>query len=79
MMNESDPNIEISLPKDEALILFDWLSRFNEGSSNYADDVEKQILADLEAFFEKIFAETFADNYHEIIDFAKARIRSRSL
>ena len=78
MMNDDHSSIEIRLPKDEALVLFDWLSRYNQGNSNSTDDVEKQILADLEAIFEKLLVEPFAENYYDLIDLAKAGIRRRN-
>lgn len=77
-MNDDNPKIEIRLPKDEALVLFNWLSKFNQGNSNSTDDVEKHILADLEAIFEKLLVEPFAENYHDLIDLAKAGIRRRN-
>ena len=77
-MDDDHSNIELRLPKDEALVLFDWLSRFNQGNSNSTDEVEKQILANLEALFEKLLVEPFAENYHDLIDLAKASIRRRN-
>lgn len=76
-MSTTDQNIDISLPKDDALILFDWLARFNEGSIHTTDEVEKQILFNLEATFEKLLVEPFAANYNEIIALTKARIRDK--
>ena len=77
-MDDDHSNIELRLPKDEALVLFDWLSRFNQGNSNSTDEVEKLILANLEAIFEKLLVEPFAENYYDLIDLAKASIRRRN-
>jgi hypothetical protein len=66
-MDDDHSNIELRLPKDEALVLFDWLSRFNQGNSNSTDEVEKQILANLEAIFEKLLVEYFTKKNRKVI------------
>ena len=74
-MSTSEEVIEIRLSKSEALILFDWLARFNEGRIPETDAVEKQVLCNLEATFESLLVEPFANNYLELLALAKARNR----
>lgn len=76
-MSNKDPSIEIFLSNDEALVFFEWLARFNEGRNMFTDEVEKQILADVEAALEKQLAEPFSNRYHELVALAKARIRNQ--
>lgn len=77
-MSSTDEKIEIHLSKEDALVLFDWLVRFNDCGNATLDDVERQLLCNLEATFEKLLVEPFAENYNEILALAKERIRGKS-
>lgn len=74
-MNEYESKVSISIDKDIALVLFDWLARFNEGSCDTVDKVEGKTLYMLEATLEEILVEPFMENYKEIIANTKERIR----
>ena len=76
-MSNEDANIAICLSNDEALVYFEWLARFNEGESLLTDEIERQLLANVEAALEKQLAEPFSNRYHELVALAKARIRNR--
>lgn len=67
--------IMIEISKDDALILFDWLARFTEGSCDQTDEIERQSLCNLEAAFEEILVEPFDEKYNEIIAQTKERVR----
>jgi hypothetical protein len=45
--------VKLELTNDEALVLYDWLARFNQrDSADFADQAEERVL-DLEAMLEK--------------------------
>jgi hypothetical protein len=58
-MTSSDP-IHITLSHAEALVLFDWLARFNgDRDAAFEDQAEERVLFDLEALLEKAIAEGY--------------------
>ena len=70
--------IAIFLNEDEALVLLEWLTKFNEKDdpSLFEDkEAEERILFDLEASLEKIILETFKGNYLEILSKARQNIK----
>lgn len=75
--NEQKNMICLNLNNDEALILFDWLSRFNEGehTSLFQDQAEERVLFDLEAILEKSMNEILAKDYKKQLMKARDRIR----
>ena len=75
-MNE-EPNIKISITKDEALVLFEFLVRFNKTvrSEIFDDQAEQKTLWILEAQLEKQLLEPFKSDYIQIITEARKRIR----
>lgn len=44
--------VTISLSNDEALVLFEWLSSFNQGHHDFEDQAEQRVLWDLEGMLE---------------------------
>ena len=69
--------INIKLTKDEALILFDFLARFNktEHSDIFEDQSEEKVLWIIEGQLEKQLAEPFKPEYKDIITKARNKIR----
>jgi hypothetical protein len=69
--------ITIKLTKDEALVLFEFLSRFNENDNKeiFQDQAEEKALWIIEGQLEKILVEPFMSNYQDIIQEARNRIR----
>jgi hypothetical protein len=65
--------INIVLSKDEALVLFEFLARFNgENHPDLFDDqAEKKALWIVEGLLEAKLAEPFLENYLEIIKEAR--------
>lgn len=61
--------------KDEAVVFFDWLSRFNDSdpSERLAPAVQK-VLWDLEAALEASLPEVLSDRYEQVVKEAHARI-----
>lgn len=78
MMIERKEGVVIALGKDDALILFDWLSRFNNGHCRFADDIERQSLCNLEAALEQVLVEPFQEHYSDIIAQTKSRIKAET-
>lgn len=75
-MTESD-EIAIKLSKDEAVVLFDFLSRFNaeEHEDIFQDQAEEKTLWLIEGQLEKILVEPFMPNYQDILLEARNKIR----
>ena len=69
--------ISLKLTKDEALILFEFVSRFNENDNKeiFNDQAEEKIFWVIEGQLEKILVEPFIPNYQNIIQEARSRIR----
>jgi len=71
-----DNQVEISLNSNEALVLFDFLSRFSEQEELIIQDSsEKQALWNLLALLEKQLVEPFASNYAELIENAREALK----
>jgi hypothetical protein len=68
--------VTITLEPDEALVLFDWLTRFNESPPEvFEDQAEQRVLFDLEATLESSLTEPLAANYAELLRDARERVR----
>jgi len=75
----------VEFSKDEALILFEFLVRVhNNKNSNkklitlFEDQSEQRVLWNLECTFERMLAEPFLQNYDEIIQDARNKIRDKN-
>ena len=70
-------NINLTVTKDEALVLFEFLARFNqtEHPDIFEDQSEQKILWILEGQLEKQLVEPFRPDYTEIIKEARNKIR----
>jgi hypothetical protein len=68
--------ISIGLTRDEALILFEFLSRINQTDhDNILEDVsEQKVLWTIEGQLERILVEPFKPDYLEIIKAARKRL-----
>ena len=69
--------VTIELTKDEALVLFDFLARFNQidNESVFEDQAEQKALWNVEGLLEKVLVEPFMENYKEIIKASRQKIR----
>ncbi len=68
--------VEVKVTKDEALVLFDFLSRFsNNESLNIQDQAEERALWNLTCIFEKALEEPFSREWESIIKAARNRLR----
>lgn len=75
--SKKNDKISLDLSNDEALILFEWLCRFNEcdHSVHIQDQAEERILFDLEAILENSMNEIFDNDYKDKLLQARERIR----
>ena len=63
----------------EALVLFEWLVRFNQiEGTPFEDPAEERVLFDLEARLERMLTEPLASDYRQLVEHARARVRDRS-
>jgi hypothetical protein len=69
--------VSLNLSDDEALVLLEWLSKFNEEEHTllFQDQAEQRVLFDLEAELEKVVSTTFEEDYRDILSKARKRIR----
>ncbi len=69
--------INLTVTKDEALVLFEFLARFNksEHSNIFEDQSEQKTLWNLEGQLEKQLVEPFRPDYKDIINEARNKIR----
>ena len=73
----NEQNLKVELTKDEALVTFEFLSRFNEFERNgvFEDQAEQKVLWLIEGQLEKQLVEPFMPNYKDIINNARNDIR----
>lgn len=74
-------NISLELSGDQALILFDWLVRTRSETQpvEFDDQAEQRVLWDLEALLESRLVEPLAENYGDLLEAARSRVRDRDL
>ena len=74
-MNDS---VNVTLSRDEALVLFDWLARFNaEEGHPFADQAEQRALWNLAAVLESTLVEPLKPDYDALLSAARARLRDK--
>jgi hypothetical protein len=71
-----DEKITITLSRDEALVLFEFLSRFTEQQQlDIRDQAEQRVLWDIQADLESALPEPFAHDYDQYLQRARESIR----
>lgn len=75
----TDKKTNIELTRDEAIVLFEFLSRFNdkEYTDLFEDQSEQRVLWDLQATLEKELVEPFQANYADTVKQARINIRDK--
>lgn len=73
-MNE---NVSFNISQNEALVLFDFLARFNQADNQvfFEDQAEQRVLWDLEAILEGQLTQPFLENYTVLLEEAREAIR----
>ena len=74
-----EKEILIKLSKDEALVLFEFVSRFNQLDQDeiFQDQAEQKLVWLIETQLEKILVEPFQPDYKEIIQEARNKVRDK--
>ena len=74
-----EDKVTIELTKDEALVLFDFLGRFNKADHEnvFEDQAEQRVMWNIEAALEKTLVKPFKSNYSEIIKHSRDKIRDK--
>ncbi|ERI37022.2 hypothetical protein IG195_08980 [Arthrobacter sp. TES] len=71
----NDGQISVELSEDEALVLFDWLARFNKRKDlDLADQAERRILWDFECSLESVLIQPFSEDYALLLAEARSRL-----
>jgi len=70
-----EKEINIKLKKDEAIVLFDFISKFNSINKEICKP-EQIALNELECSLEKVLLEPFLDNYDDLVLRAKNKLSS---
>ena len=69
-------NVTLELSRDEAIVFFDWIGRFNNARGNaFEDQAEQRVLWNLEAMLESLLEEPFDPKYEAILARARAQVR----
>lgn len=72
----TEANFEMTLTKAEALVLFEFLSRFKDrGKLDIVDSSEERVLWKILGTLESKLAEPFAQDYLKILDAARSSLR----
>ena len=70
--------VKLDLTHDEALVLYDWLTRFNQrDNADFADQAEERVMFDLEAMLEKVLVAPLQSDYAARL--AQARVNVRDM
>ena len=76
MEGKVSQSVSIQLTPDEALVLFDWIVRFNaREDQTFEDQAEERVLWNIEATLEKLLSEPFSPDYDGLLAAARARVR----
>jgi hypothetical protein len=79
-VDDTPEKIRITLSRQEALVLFDYLRRCDEeGQYSFADPAEQRVLWNLEGAIEKSLLEVFDPEYCELLRKAWAALRDEDL
>jgi hypothetical protein len=74
-----EERIEISLTKNESLVLFEFLKRFSiEGKLTINNQSEERVLWNLLCGLEKILVEPFQENYKEVLSKARLDLQDKN-
>ena len=71
-----EAKVALELTVDEALVLFEWLSRFNQNENvAFEDAAEQRVLFDLESKLESSLTAPLEPNYKEQLAEARRRVQ----
>lgn len=68
--------VSLELSREQALVFFEWLSKFNASEGKrFEDQAEERVLWDIEAMLESTLVEPFDACYEELLAKARAAVR----
>jgi hypothetical protein len=68
--------VKIEFTSDAALVLYDWLTRFNQRVDiDFTDQAEERVLFDLEALLEKALVAPLQSDYADLLAQARSHVR----
>ena len=68
--------LHLTLNHEEALVLFDWICRFNNREDNaFEDQSEERVLFDLEALLERSLDEVLSKDYKNAVARSRRLVR----
>jgi hypothetical protein len=72
-MSMSDQKVNIKLTKEEAIVLFEFLERFNKNKdlNKFEYQAEEKVIWNIICILEKELSEPFQANYQEIVEKAR--------
>jgi hypothetical protein len=74
----TEEKVTIELSPSEALVLFEFVSRFsNDEKLEIVDRAEERVLWNVCAILEKILAEPFSRNYNDLLAKAREEVRDK--
>ncbi len=71
----SPEKITIELTNKEALVLFEFLRRFDEENYSFADQAEQRVLWDMQCSLEKQLVEVISPDYVGFLKEARDQVR----
>ena len=75
----ADGNVCLEISMEEAIVFFEWLTRFNKSEENrFEDQAEQRVLWNIEAMLESRLVEPFESNYDELLALARSSLRDSS-
>lgn len=76
----SKQKVNIELTKEEAIVLFEFLGRFNEDddSSRFEDQAEQRVLWNIESSLEKKLSEPLRADFQDIVSKSRERLRDEN-
>ena len=78
-MNMDEESIKIEITKDEALVLFDMLSRYSDADIlSIEHQAEQRALWNLTCVFEKTISGAFDPDYKKVLEAARNRLQDET-
>ncbi len=72
----ADNKVHLELTREEAIVFFEWLARFNKADdARFEDQAEQRVLWDIEAMLETTLVEPLESSYGELLARARAAVR----
>ena len=74
----SEAKVIIELSKSEALVLFEFLSRFSQGERlDIEDQAEERVLWDVQCLLERVLVEPLQPDYEVLLRAAREEVRDK--